>query len=188
MSTIKNIEEKVYTLEQLGKLEVLRQERSAENHMRKNYMESIFKRWVPRNGDKVSSNVLTHKIETKRGIILKVKVAHKTGELNCDVRFGMFVFEGVPSKHLRHSPAEDPRESDWTGNLALYTKIKEFENMPTKKLLKILKIDRFSDEAGSIKKILSTREHIPKKSERKMKSIKYIKWKDFCKDSNGVWR
>lgn len=189
MSTDKNIEHKLYTPEQLEKLELLRRKRDLENDNRKDQIKYESKRWIPKNGDKVDSHVLTYKLETKRGIILSVKRDKKKGGLKCDVQFGMFVFEGVPSRHLGHSPTKDPGETDWTGRLDLFTKVHEYSQMPTKKLLAIFKKERFSKDADIIKRILNTQEHVPKKSEKNMKAIKHIKWEDFEKErlQAGFW-
>lgn len=197
MSVAKNIEEKIWNPSQLEKLEVLRHVREVEKFQKNMAMpktgETSAKREL-KEGDKVRSHAITSRIDHGgMGIILKTTKNHKKGIL-CDVKFGRYVFEGVPANILRiHNKREIGKNIEyWRDNFRTYidTKMK-FSEMPTMQLLKLFQATRsscgernhYSDaEVNGMRMELETRGHVPRKSDRSHRGkTERIKWSEFSK-------
>jgi len=198
MSAKSNIEEKIWTPAQLEKIKVLRELNEFEKNNKKQEKQARIKKRLLAlsEGDKVSCATITNKIDHKgKGVILNVTEHHEKGILY-DVKFGRYIYEGVPAYYIRNCPKEDLENVNvWSGDFRKYVELKgKFQDVPTYKLLKMYRSDRRmgyvdgegfdSKELLEMKRELQTREHVPRKSDRSHNGkIERIKWSEFSKQS-----
>ena len=189
MSKNNNIEEKLYTPEQLQKLNSLRSYNELERfqkNMSIHKKQYALKKHILKEEDKISSKFIAGKIDHKgKGVIIKVK---KKG-LSFDVKFGRYIIEGVPQNYINYSPTQELRGVDieyWQQHFREYVELKvKYHEMNTRQLLveyreRLRGNDLNNPHTIEMKRELATRGHIPRKSDRSHRGkIERIKWEEF---------